>query len=54
MTRIQSYASTIAFAALLAGPATAANTDAPVTREQVKAELAEACSKGLLDINTGA
>lgn len=44
MTHTQSSAIAIAFAALLAGPAIAA--DAPVTRDQVKAELAEAVSSG--------
>lgn len=46
MTRNLSSALALTFAALLAGPAMAANTDAPVTRAQIKAELAEAVRTG--------
>src|SRR5690606_31700699 len=45
MTHTYSSATVLSFAALFAGQAMAAN-DAPVTREQVKAELAEAIRTG--------
>lgn len=45
MTRIQTSAVAIVFGALLAGPAMAAD-NAPVTRSQVKVELAEAINTG--------
>jgi len=48
MTRTQISAIAFAFSALFAGQAMAA-TDAPVTRAQVKAELAEAINSGLFD-----
>ncbi|AEC18690.1 hypothetical protein PT7_0150 [Pusillimonas sp. T7-7] len=46
MTRTKVSAIVFAFSTLIAGQAMAANTDAPVTREQVKAELAEAIRTG--------
>lgn len=46
MTRTQVSAIALAFSALLAGRAMAANIDAPLTRAQVKAELAEAVRSG--------
>lgn len=48
MTRNQIPAIPIAFATLFAGQAMAAS-DAPITRAQVKAELAEAIANGLHD-----
>ena len=45
MTRTQTSVITLAFAALFAGPAMAADT-APISREQVKSELAEAVRSG--------
>lgn len=46
MTRTHTCAVALAFTAMFAGQAMAATTDAPVTREQVKAELAEAIRTG--------
>ena len=46
MTRTHTYAITLAFTSLFAGQAMAATTNTPVTREQVKAELAEAIRTG--------
>ena len=45
MTHTYSSATVLSFAALFAGQAMAAN-DAPVTRDQVKAELAQAIQTG--------
>lgn len=50
MTRTQLSAIAIAFSTLFAGQAMAAN-DAPVTRAQVQAELAEAIRSGNVIIN---
>ncbi|NYT85276.1 DUF4148 domain-containing protein [Pollutimonas harenae] len=46
MTRTHTCAVALAFTTMFAGQAMAATTDAPVTREQVKAELAEAIRTG--------
>ncbi|NYT63534.1 DUF4148 domain-containing protein [Alcaligenaceae bacterium] len=46
MTRTHVSAIAFIFASLFAGQAMAADTSAPVTREQVKAELAEAIRTG--------
>ncbi|UYO92475.1 DUF4148 domain-containing protein [Pollutimonas sp. M17] len=46
MTRTHTYAIALVFTSLLAGQAMAAGINAPVTREQVKAELAEAIRTG--------
>lgn len=46
MTRTQFSAIAFAFSTLVAGQAMAASTDAPVTRDQVRAELAEAVRTG--------
>ena len=46
MTATKFSAIAFAFSTIFAGQAMAASTDAPVTREQVKAELAEAVRTG--------
>jgi hypothetical protein len=46
MTRTHTYSVALTLALLLTGQSMAATTDAPVTREQVKAELAEAIRTG--------
>ncbi len=46
MNRSYRYAIAVAFTALTAGQAMAADASAPITREQVKAELAEAIRTG--------
>lgn len=46
MTRTHNAALALALSALFAGQAMAAGTDAPLTRDQVKAELAEAVRTG--------
>jgi uridine phosphorylase len=46
MTRPYAFATAFSFATLLAGQAMAANSDTPMTRAQVKAELAEAIQAG--------
>lgn len=46
MTRTKVSAIALAFSALFAGQAMAASTDATLTRDQVKAELAEAIRTG--------
>src|SRR5690606_14322411 len=46
MTRTKFSAIAFAFSAVFAGQAMAASSDAPVTREQVRAELAEAVRTG--------
>jgi len=48
MTRTHTYTIALALASLVTGPAMAASKDVPVTREQIKAELAEATRTGNL------